>query len=64
MPRILDLVEMSDGRLGIVLDMPLEARSSVSLWTLVYEARLRESGKSNVDSQQPAHRQVAKNGKP
>ena len=38
--------------------------SPVALNALVHEARLRESGKSNVDSQQPAHRQVAKNGKP
>jgi hypothetical protein len=33
MPRVLDLVEMPGGRLGVVLDMPTEARSSVSLWT-------------------------------
>jgi hypothetical protein len=33
MPRVLELIQMPNGKLGVVLDMPLDARSSVSLWT-------------------------------
>ena len=46
-------------RIAVFLSLPLR-----SLNALVHEARLRESGKSNIDSQQPADRQVTKKGKP
>jgi hypothetical protein len=48
MPRILDLVPMPDGRVGVVLNVPPDAGSSITLWTEAErEANLLEAAKAD-----------------
>ena len=47
MARIVDLVQMPDGRVGVVLDVPPDAGNSITLWTEAErETHLREAAKA------------------
>lgn len=47
MARILDLVPMPDGRVGIVLEVPPDTGNSITLWTEAErETHLREAAKA------------------
>jgi hypothetical protein len=48
MPRVLELVSMPDGRVGIILDVPPDAGNSITLWTEAErEVHLREAAKAS-----------------
>jgi hypothetical protein len=49
-PRILDLIQMPDGRIGVVLDAPTDDEGNVTLWTS--EERNREIKDAVMDERE------------